>query len=72
MNETMGELDVAFINTTERIAVLTDDRAVPITHFFDDSGDECGPMVAVYCVAGQEGIGWFAIDLTCFSYAMVH
>lgn len=66
------ELDVKFVNRTQRIAVLTDNRIVPVTHWFDNRGELCAPVRAVSCVAGSDETKWFCIDLTQFVYATVH
>lgn len=66
------DLDVLFINRGQRIAVLTDNSVIPVTHWFDHMARECDPLLAVSCVAGCDEVGWFSIDLEAFSYATVH
>lgn len=71
MNDT-EDLDVYQIHRLLRIAVLTDDTQVPVTNWFDRNGDECDPLVAVTCVCGKDGVGWFGVDLTKFTYVDIH
>ena len=66
------EADVLMVNREKRIALLTDNRIVPVTHWFGTRGEECIPANAVTCVAGNDDAGWFAIDLQMFGYAKVH
>lgn len=64
--------DVALIHRVKRIAVLTDGRSVPITHFFNRKGEECKGADAVVAVAGSEEVGWYTIDLVEFEYVRMH
>lgn len=64
--------DILFINRAAQIAVLTDNRAVPVTHWFTRGGEECGPEDAIACVAGHDDIGWYAVDLAAQEYVTVH
>ncbi|HEY7822215.1 MAG TPA: hypothetical protein VIG24_05260 [Acidimicrobiia bacterium] len=64
--------DVQFISHTGKLAVLSDNTTVPVTHWFGYDGVECEPAQAVSCVAGDDEVGWFAIDLVESNYARVH
>lgn len=64
--------DVVAVLRIPGIALLDDERTVPVTHWFGASGDICPPQLAVSCVAGHDDVGWFAIDLEKFSYVTVH
>lgn len=64
--------DVVMVNRLANMAVLDTNETVPITHWFGAGGEECPSEFAVSCVAGHDSIGWYAIDLTHFNYAMVH
>lgn len=64
--------EIVLINGAEQRAVLADGRVVPVTHWFDLRGALCEPEDAASCVAGADNIGWFAIDLQNFNYAVVH
>lgn len=60
-------MDIQAINLAWRLALLTDDTTVPITHLFDSDGNETdSPSEAIAAVAGSGGL-WFAIDLTLFT-----
>lgn len=75
MNEkalSVPDLDVFFINRTKEIAVLADNRVVPVIHWFDTRGEDCAPELAVVCVCGAENIGWFTVDLVAQDYVKVH
>jgi hypothetical protein len=64
--------DVHFINRVAEIAVLTDNRVVPVVHWFGRMGEDCTPDKAVACVAGSDNIGWYTVDLVEQDYAVVH
>jgi hypothetical protein len=64
--------DILFINRVAEIAVLTDNRVIPVVNWFDTKGEDCGPGSAVVRVAGMEGIGWFTVDLLAQDYVTVH
>ena len=64
--------DILFINRLAGVAVLDDNNVVPVTNWFDTLGDECTPDKAVSCVAGHDSVGWYAVDLSQFGYAVVH
>lgn len=66
------DVDVLFINRSQNIAVLSNNAAVPVTHWFDGMAEVCDPIHAVACVAGSDEQGWFSIDLLAFEYAKVH
>lgn len=44
--------------------LLADGTVLPVTNWFDERGDDCGPEDAVWCVAGRDGFGWLSIDLS--------
>lgn len=64
--------DILFINRVAEIAVLTDNRVIPVTNWFDTQGEDCGPEAAVVCVAGAENVGWYTVDLVAGDYVTVH
>lgn len=64
--------DILFINRVAEIAVLTDSRVVPVTHWFGRMGEDCAPEDATVCVAGVDGIGWYTVDLLAQHYVTVH
>lgn len=68
----MAELEVVAVHFGIQKAFLSDDRTVPVTHWFDRDGWDCDPRNAATCVCGADGIGWFAIDLVNFGPAQVH
>lgn len=49
-------LDGAFIH-------MSDGTTLPITEFFDEHGDDCGPDNAVIIVAGSDSFGWLTIEI---------
>lgn len=63
---------VLAVHRMERGALLSDDRTVPVTHWFGVSGEDCHPMAAATCVCGSDSTGWFAVDLLNFCPAQVH
>jgi hypothetical protein len=67
----MTELHVTMVHRRKRIAVASNGVAYPITHFFDEWGDDCEPEVALTCVAGA-GRTWFTVDLTRFQPPVFH
>jgi hypothetical protein len=66
------ELDVIVVNRSLGVAILNNGSHVPVTHWFDARAKECTPVDAVSCVAGDDSVGWFSIDLLKFQYATVH
>ncbi len=71
-HESFEELDVQMVNRHRRIAVLTCDCQVPVTHWFGHEGKDCEPNDACFCVCGDEAHGWFSLDLSSFDYVTVH
>lgn len=59
----MAEIVVEFINLTRGFVGLAGGRTIPITEYFDDSGDECEPDDAVCVVAGSDDFGWLSIEI---------
>lgn len=48
--------------------ILSDGRKVPVTHWFDDDGEECGPESEhIVSFAGGEGSQWFAFAVNDFA-----
>lgn len=58
--------DVIGVHRQKRLAMLDDGKLIPVKHWLDDQGEFCEPENAVACVAGENGTGWWAIDLTLF------
>jgi hypothetical protein len=56
---------VDVINRRQAIAIKDDGARLPITHWFDNDGDECQPNEAVSCVA-EYGDRFVTIDLRDF------
>lgn len=62
---------VVALHLTDRLALLADDRQVPITNLFDADGDETAdPAEAVAVVCG-EGMEWYSVNLAEFDKARV-
>lgn len=66
------EVDVTMINRAQGFALLNTGFIVPVTNWFDLSGEDCGPEEAVTCVAGLDAIGWFTIDLDDLQPVVMH
>lgn len=64
--------DVMAIHRVQKVAILDNLNVVPVTHWFDSTGEECDPKKAVTCVCGADGVGWYAVDLTTFDYVTRH
>jgi len=67
-----GSLDVVSLNRGQKLAILSNDACVPITNYFDEEGDECDEEDACTCVCGDDSNGWFAVDLSVFTYRRPH
>lgn len=66
-------MEITAINRQKAIVLLDTGECLPITHFMDADGDDCGSDDAVACVAGDDDLGvWFSIDLTAFEPVEVH
>ncbi len=62
--------EVAMVHVGRAIALTEDGQELPITHAFDDDGDDCDLDDAVACVAGPDKDGmWLQIDLRMFDGA---
>lgn len=64
--------EVMLIHRKRAMALLEGGDMVPVTNWFDASGRECDPVLAVTCVCGDPEVGWYVIDLRCFEYPTVH
>lgn len=51
------------VNIDKGFVLCTDGEKLPITHYFDDLGEDCTAADAVCVVAGRDGFGWMAIDV---------
>jgi hypothetical protein len=60
------EREVIAINRGRRQAMLEDGAIIPVVHWIDAEGEFCEPDDAKACVAGGEGLGWWAIDLDAY------
>ena len=60
------------INRDLKCAVVDHERYVWITNWIDADGDECDPEDAVFCIAGDDDVGWWSIDLSAFSRVNVN
>lgn len=69
---TEGPLNVMALNYKSRQALLSDNRLVPITHWYDPDGDECEIDEAVSCVCGSDETGWFSVLLNEFEFQRMH
>lgn len=65
MNE--RKLDVIAVNRGDQLAMLDNGELIPVKHWLDRDGEFCEPDDAVACVAGKNGLGWWAIDLDQFT-----
>lgn len=64
---TMATPDVAFLNLSQGLAILTDGRVCEITTLIDSDGDITdAPASAVVCVAQTPSGNWLTIDLDAF------
>jgi hypothetical protein len=70
--ETETRLHVLFVNRSRGIALLSNGRTVPVTHWFDRFGGECDAEDAVACVAGSDFDRWFTLDLINNTPMRVH
>jgi hypothetical protein len=66
------ELDVIVVNRSLGVAILNNGSHIPVAYWFGTKAEECHPVDAVSCVAGDDNVGWFSIDLIKFQYATVH
>lgn len=60
--ETEDEVHIRRVND-EWLCATDDGELLPVTDWFDEWGENCGPEDAVTCVAGREGYGWLTIEL---------
>lgn len=67
-----NELDVLAVHRKRKVALLSNNDVVPVTHWFDTRGEDCDPMQASVCVCGTEEVGFFVLDLDNFQYKAVH
>lgn len=63
-----NQLDVVSLNRSSGVALLSNDAIVPVTNWFDFEGDECEEHLATTCVCGDADNGWFAVDLSDFTW----
>jgi len=56
-------MEVELVNLTQNYVMFTNGVSVPITDYFDSDGDECEPDRATVCVAGDDAVGWFSIEI---------
>ena len=56
-------MTVDAVNRGTAQALLSNEKIVPITHWFDIDGGECDPAEAVRCVCGSDDDGWFSVEL---------
>lgn len=56
-------LAAAFVDLKLRYVLLNDGERLPITNLIDDDGEECEPDDAVFVVAGEDGKGWWTVDI---------
>ena len=66
------KLDVLGIHRSQGIALMNCDCHVPVTEWFDATGQDCEPEDAIVCVCGDEDHGWFTVDLEAFQVVTVH
>lgn len=67
----MAEIEA--LNRSLRIILLDDGRTCPITNWFDNHGNDCGPDIAEFAVAGPDSNGkWYTIELGQYSHICVH
>lgn len=59
--------DVIGVHRERQLAMLDTGALVPVKHWLDTQGEFCSPTEAVACVAGNEEMGWWAIDLTAYT-----
>ena len=55
-----SQVEVVAFNLVGGYAVLSNDDVLPITNFFDEYNEPCGPEEAVKFVAGVPGF-WIAV-----------
>lgn len=62
--------DVEAINREEGIALFDDGTMMYVDDWYDDSGDECAPKDASFCVIrDDETWGYWNVDLSKFEKA---
>lgn len=59
----LGQDTVAMINVSQGWVVLGDGTTLPITDYFDGTGDDCDPEEATVIVAGTDAFGWLTIEI---------
>lgn len=69
----MAAPDVAFLNISQGLAILTDGRVCEVTTLIDSDGDITdAPADAVVCVAQTPSGDWLAINLDAFDPMEIH
>ena len=64
--------DVDAINRNDGTVLFDDGTMMHVDDWYDDSGDECNPKDATFCVIEDEQIGgYWNVDLTQFEKANV-
>lgn len=64
--------EVIAINRSKQLAMLADFVLIPVAHWLDIDGEYCDPDDAVVCVAGNEALGWWVVDLSDFEDKVLH
>lgn len=64
--------DVLAINRVQRVALTDCGCQIPVTSWFDATGQDCDPADAIVCVCGDDDHGWFTVDLEAFKTVTVH
>lgn len=64
--------EITGVNRHLGCAVVDHKTYVWITKWLDEDGEDCTPDEAVSCVAGEDGVGWWSIDLSHYSRVNVN
>jgi hypothetical protein len=64
-------IEVDAVNRKDALLLLSNGRTVPVTNWFDITGEECEPFDAVTAVGGSDN-QWFSVILSYFEPETTH
>jgi len=64
--------DVMAVHRGQRVALMDCGCQIPVTDWFDATGQDCNPADAIVCVCGDDAHGWFTVDLQALKTVTVH